>query len=56
MLFPPQKDILRIEVQTAIKVAQKIFELGLARVKQPEDISAWIRSLLYKPQYVHDPK
>jgi malate dehydrogenase (oxaloacetate-decarboxylating)(NADP+) len=56
MLFPPQKDILRIEIQTAIKVAKKIFELGLARVKQPEDISAWIQSLLYKPQYVHEPK
>jgi malate dehydrogenase (oxaloacetate-decarboxylating)(NADP+) len=56
MLFPPQKDILKIEVQTAIKVTKKIFELGLARVKQPEDISAWLQSLLYKPQYMHEPK
>jgi malate dehydrogenase (oxaloacetate-decarboxylating)(NADP+) len=56
MLFPPQKDILKIEVQTAIVVAKKIFDLGLARVEKPADIFAWIHSLLYKPEYVHEIK
>jgi malate dehydrogenase (oxaloacetate-decarboxylating)(NADP+) len=51
MLYPPQKDILKIEVQTAIRVAEKIFELGLARVKRPNDIAAWIKGLLYRPEY-----
>jgi len=51
MLFPPQKDILKIEIQTAIAVARKIFDLNLACVKEPADISAWIQSLLYKPEY-----
>jgi malate dehydrogenase (oxaloacetate-decarboxylating)(NADP+) len=56
MLFPPQKDILTVEVQTAIIVAKKIFELGLARVEQPADISAWMHSLLYKPDYALETK
>ena len=54
MLYPPQKDILKIEIQTAIRVAEKIFDLGLARVKRPKDISAWIEGLLYKPEYQAD--
>jgi len=53
MLFPPQNDVQNLEIQTAIVVTKKIFELGLARVKEPTDISDWIHSLLYKPEYVH---
>jgi malate dehydrogenase (oxaloacetate-decarboxylating)(NADP+) len=56
MLFPPQKDILEIEVQTAIIVTRKIFELGLARVEKPTDIPAWRHSLLYRPEYAHATK
>jgi malate dehydrogenase (oxaloacetate-decarboxylating)(NADP+) len=52
VLFPPQKDIVKVEVQTAIAVAKKVFELDLARVKKPADISIWMRSLLYYPDYV----
>jgi malate dehydrogenase (oxaloacetate-decarboxylating)(NADP+) len=51
MLFPPQKDILAVEVKTAVAVAKKVFELGLARVDEPADVAAWVRSLLYKPEY-----
>jgi hypothetical protein len=28
-----------------------VFELGLARVDEPADVAAWVRSLLYKPEY-----
>jgi malate dehydrogenase (oxaloacetate-decarboxylating)(NADP+) len=51
MLFPPQKDILAVEVKTAVAVANKVFELGLARVDKPADVAAWVQSLLYKPEY-----
>jgi malate dehydrogenase (oxaloacetate-decarboxylating)(NADP+) len=54
MLFPAQKDILKIEVQTAIRVAAKIFDLWLARVKRPNKIATCIRGLLYKPEYLAD--
>jgi malate dehydrogenase (oxaloacetate-decarboxylating)(NADP+) len=51
MLFPPQKNILAVEVKTAIAVAKKVFEFGLARVDKPADVAAWVQSLLYKPEY-----
>jgi len=51
MLFPPQKAILAVEVKTAVAVAKKVFELGLARVDEPAEVAAWVRSLLYKPEY-----
>jgi len=38
-------------VKTAVAVANKVFELGLARVDKPADVAAWVQSLLYKPQY-----
>jgi malate dehydrogenase (oxaloacetate-decarboxylating)(NADP+) len=51
MLFPSQADILETEVTTATRVAEFMFETGLAQVERPRDIRAWIESLLYKPQY-----
>lgn len=52
MLFPPQKDVLSVEVRTAIRVAAKIFDLGLARVgRRPNNLTDWIESLLYRPEY-----
>ncbi|SEE75785.1 malate dehydrogenase (oxaloacetate-decarboxylating)(NADP+) [Rhizobiales bacterium GAS191] len=51
MLFPSQADILETEVTTATRVAEFMFEKGLAQVKRPRDIRAWIEGQLYKPQY-----
>jgi malate dehydrogenase (oxaloacetate-decarboxylating)(NADP+) len=51
MLFPPQSNILDTEVYTAERVAELVFERGLARVEPPNDISDWIRTMLYKPKY-----
>jgi malate dehydrogenase (oxaloacetate-decarboxylating)(NADP+) len=51
MLFPSQDDILESEVTTATRVAESIFDQGLAQVDRPEDIRAWIEGQLYKPQY-----
>jgi len=51
MLFPGQADILETEVTTATRVAEFMFDEGLAQVKRPRDIRAWIESQLYKPQY-----
>jgi malate dehydrogenase (oxaloacetate-decarboxylating)(NADP+) len=50
MLYPSQSDILETEVTTAVRVAEFMFDQGLAQVKRPEDIRAWIESLLYKPE------
>jgi malate dehydrogenase (oxaloacetate-decarboxylating)(NADP+) len=51
MLFPPQSDILECEVCTAVRVATLIFDAGLARVTRPDDMEAFIRAHVYKPEY-----
>jgi malate dehydrogenase (oxaloacetate-decarboxylating)(NADP+) len=51
MLFPPQSDILEVEVQTAARVAKLVFDAGLARVERPANIETFIRRHLYKPEY-----
>jgi len=51
MLFPPQSNILEVEIQTAARVAKLVFDSGLARVERPADILALIRSHVYKPAY-----
>lgn len=50
-LFPSQSNILETEVTTATRVAEFMFEKGLAQVERPKDIRAWIEGQLYKPQY-----
>jgi malate dehydrogenase (oxaloacetate-decarboxylating)(NADP+) len=51
MLFPGQANILETEITTATRVAEFMFDEGLAQVKRPRDIRAWIEAQLYKPQY-----
>jgi malate dehydrogenase (oxaloacetate-decarboxylating)(NADP+) len=51
MLFPGQANILETEVTTATRVAEFMFDKGLAQAERPRDIRAWIGGQLYKPQY-----
>jgi len=51
MLFPSQSQVLEMEVSTATRIAQFMFEKGLATVKQPADIRKWIEGQLYSPHY-----
>lgn len=51
MLFPAQRNILETEVTTAARVAEHIFDRGEATVERPDDIRAWIESMLYTPEY-----
>ena len=51
MLFPPQSNILDTEVRTAERVSRLVFERSLARVDPPKEINAWLRAMLYKPEY-----
>lgn len=52
MLFPPQSNILEVEIHTAARVAKLVFDAGLARVERPADIEAFIRQHVYTPEYV----
>lgn len=51
MLFPSQANILETEVTTATRVAEFIFDKGLAQVDRPSDIRTWIEGQLYEPHY-----
>lgn len=51
MLFPSQADIQKVEVAIATRVAEFMFDHGVARVKRPSDIRSWIEGQLYRPQY-----
>jgi malate dehydrogenase (oxaloacetate-decarboxylating)(NADP+) len=51
MLYPPQSNILEVEIQTAARVAKLVFDAGLARVNRPTDVVAFIREHVYRPEY-----
>ena len=51
MLYPPQSNILEVEIQTAARVAKVVFESGLARVDRPADMVTFIRKHVYKAEY-----
>jgi malate dehydrogenase (oxaloacetate-decarboxylating)(NADP+) len=51
LLYPLQSNILETEIQTAARVAQVIFDAGLARVGRPADLVALIRQHVYRPEY-----
>ena len=40
-----------IEITTATRIAEHIFDRGLATVDRPDDIRAWIKGLTYTPTY-----
>ena len=43
MLFPPQSNMLEVEVQTAARVAKLVFDADLIRVDHSADMEAFIR-------------
>lgn len=51
LIYPPQSQILDASLHTAAKVAQYIFDQGLARLKKPKDVEMHIRQTAYKPVY-----
>jgi len=51
MLYPSQSEILQTEVTTATRIAEFMFDNGLAKAKRPADIRAWIEGQLYSPRY-----
>jgi len=51
MMYPPQSDILEIEIQTAARVAKLVFDSGLAQVECPDVMVYFIRQQVYKPEY-----
>lgn len=51
LLYPLQANVLETEIRTAARVASLVFDSGLAGVDRPDDMEAFIRSKVYKPEY-----
>jgi malate dehydrogenase (oxaloacetate-decarboxylating)(NADP+) len=51
LVYPPVSRILETELRVAARVAEVIFDRGLARVERPSDILAYIRAQAYVPSY-----
>jgi hypothetical protein len=51
LIYPRVNDILRVSENVAEKIAEQIFNSGLAGVKRPKDIRAFIKSKMYEPVY-----
>lgn len=54
LVFPPIKNILQVEADMAVKIAEYIFDNGLAQVPRPENIDAFIKDKMYNPHYEAD--
>jgi malate dehydrogenase (oxaloacetate-decarboxylating)(NADP+) len=51
LVYPPVSRILETELHVAGRVAEVIFDRGLARVERPADVLAFIRAEAYVPRY-----
>ena len=51
LIYPSVNDILKVSVNVAIKVAEVIFDNGLANIERPVDIKAFVKSKMYVPLY-----
>lgn len=51
LIYPSVKDILKVSVNVAVKIAEVIFASGLAGVEKPDDLRAFVKSKMYVPLY-----
>jgi len=51
LIYPPQSRIFEASLHVAARVAEYIFDQGLARVPKPDDLAALIRARTYHPVY-----
>ena len=51
LIYPPTSNILDASLHTAAKLAEYVFDHGLAGIARPADIEAHVRALAYKPVY-----
>jgi malate dehydrogenase (oxaloacetate-decarboxylating)(NADP+) len=51
LIYPPQSQILAASLHVAIRVAEYIYDSGLAGVERPENVKGQIMAKAYKPVY-----
>ncbi|MBT4512188.1 MAG: NAD-dependent malic enzyme, partial [Chloroflexi bacterium] len=50
-IYPPLSRIREVSARIATEVARVAYKQGLARKPKPDDIRAYIKSLMYEPKY-----
>jgi len=50
-IYPPLQKMREISLHIAAEVAEEAWRTGLARIERPDDVTAYIRSLMYDPVY-----
>ncbi|WP_206240049.1 NAD-dependent malic enzyme [Novosphingobium terrae] len=55
LIYPPQSSILEASLHAAFRIAEHIYDLGLAGNDRPADIAASISSMAFKPVYGNAP-
>ena len=51
LIYPQVKDIMKVSLHVAVKVAKQIYESGLAGIEKPDDLQAFIKTKMYVPEY-----
>ena len=51
LIYPQVNNILKVSINVAVRVAEHIFDSGLAGVSKPENIRTFIESKMYIPEY-----
>jgi malate dehydrogenase (oxaloacetate-decarboxylating)(NADP+) len=51
LTYPPLVSIREVSLDIAVAVARVAWKSGLAMKPQPEDVTAYVRSLMYEPDY-----
>ena len=51
LIYPPLSGILGTSLHVAGRVAETIFDAGLAGIDRPADLKSFIESMAYRPEY-----
>ena len=51
LIFPPQSEILGTSLLVARRVAETIFDAGVAGIERPADLKGFIERMAYRPEY-----
>jgi malate dehydrogenase (oxaloacetate-decarboxylating)(NADP+) len=51
LIYPPLSEILAMSLHVARRVAETIFEAGLAGIDRPADLKSFIDRMAYRPEY-----
>jgi malate dehydrogenase (oxaloacetate-decarboxylating)(NADP+) len=51
LIYPQVKNIMKVSLNVAVKIAEEIFRSGLAGIERPDDLRAFIKSKMYIPVY-----